>query len=313
MKPLSVIIVSWNACGFLQKCLSSLRQWGGSLVKEIIVIDNGSSDGSPEMVVREFPGVDLVQTGENLGFSRANNIGIKRASGAYLALINSDVVLHPGCFERLAEVIRADDDVGLVGPKVLDQDGCLQRTCRTLPTLWNTACRAFALDTAFPRWRLFSGREMRHWQHDNRAEVEVLSGCFWLARREAVEDVGGLDERFFFYGEDTDWCKRFGDAGWKVVFFPEATCTHFGGASSANAPLRFSVELLRANLVYWRKHEGALKSLTFRVLAIVHHSTRYLLLRGACAIGRHATREASYKAERSFVCTRWLLTGKSAQ
>jgi GT2 family glycosyltransferase len=310
MAEVSVIIVSWNARRHLENCLKSIRESGGSVVREIIVIDNASADGSPDMVAEQFPEVTLIRAAENLGFARANNLGLKQAKGSFFALINSDVLVHPACFERLADYLEEHPDAGLVGPKVVNGDGSLQRTCRLLPTLWNTTCRALALDDAFPRWRLFSGREMRHWNQTNQAEVEVLSGCFWLARRLAVEQVGGLDERFFFYAEDVDWCKRFRDAGWKVVFLPTATATHFGGGSSSNAPLRYSIEMLRANLAYWRKHHGVAGQAAFYLLSVLHHYLR-LALRGL----RPATKgvspsEAGYKLQRSYICLRWLLTGR---
>jgi hypothetical protein len=310
MKKISVIIVSWNARELLQKCLESIQETGKLLVREIIVVDNGSRDGSPEMVAQQFPEVALVRAEKNLGFSRANNLGIKRASGTYLALLNSDVIVHPGCFDILARFLESHDDVGLVGPKVLGADGRLQRTCRRLPTIWNTLCRSLALDKALSRWPVFSGREMRHWNHNSEAEVEVLNGCFWMARREAVEKVGGLDERFFFYAEDVDWCKRFRDSGWKVVFVPEATATHLGGGSSNNAPLRYSIEMLRANLAYWEKYRGIPGLVAFYLLSILHHAIR-LILRGLKTIASSDSgSETAYKCKRSLVCLRWLLTGK---
>lgn len=310
MSRISVIIVSWNACAYLRNCLASVRETGGGLVQQVIVVDNASDDGSSEMVLQEFPEATLIQSKENLGFARANNLGLKAATGELLALINSDVVVHRGCFAQLAAFLEDHNDVGLVGPKVSGGDGELQRTCRRLPTFWNTLCRALALDTMFSGSRLFSGREMRHWSHESQAEVEVLSGCFWMARRRAVEQVGGLDERFFFYAEDVDWCKRFRNAGWKVVFVPAATATHFGGASSARSPLRYSIEMLRANLAYWRKHFGVLGQLTYYFLTIVHHAFRFVLGGLRKISGGDPREEADYRFQRSQACLRWLLTGK---
>ncbi len=312
MGEISAIIVSWNACGFLRNCLNSIRKTAGFVVCEVVVVDNASTDGSPEMVEEEFPEVKLVRAGENLGFAKANNLGIRHATGSYLALVNSDVVIHPECLQRLLAFLKARKDVGLVGPKILGGDGCLQRTCRRLPTVWNTLCRSIALDDVFGHYPLFSGREMRHWNHETEAPVEVLSGCFWLARHEAVEDVGGLDERFFFYAEDVDWCKRFWDAGWKVIFFPEATATHFGGGSSANAPLHYAIELLRANLAYWRKHHGRIGQLTFYVLSVLNYSLRLVLLSFKTVVRPGNHHQNAFKLRRSLICVRWLCTGRGA-
>jgi len=311
MKEISVIIVSWNAREFLSDCLNSIRKSGGESVREVIVVDNGSSDASAEMVSEQFPEVTLERSKENLGFARGNNLGIQRATGEYLALINSDVVLHPGSLDQLASCLSRRHEVGLVAPRVLGADGRLQPTCRRLPSVWNITCEILALDRLpFPA---FSGRCMRSIEHEQAGEqeVEVLSGCFWMARRSAVEKIGGLDERFFFYAEDVDWCKRFREGGWKVVYVPQAIATHFGGGSSANAPLRYSIELLRANLTYWKKHHGALGQAVFFFLSIVHHAARFLI-RGVGVLfrGDPISQESAYKCKRSKACLRWLLTGK---
>jgi len=310
MKGISVIIVSWNARDYLRDCLVSVRDTGGSLVHEIIVVDNDSRDGSPEMVAAEFPEVTLIRAGENLGFARGNNLGLKRASGSSLALINSDVVVHPECLQHLAGFLESHPEVGLVGAKVIGGDGHLQRTCRLLPGVWNIACQALGLDRLLARWPLFSGREMRHWDQNETTEVQVLSGCFWLARKEAVAKVGSLDERFFFYAEDVDWCKRFRDAGWKIFFLPRAVATHFGGGSSANAPLAYCIQMLRANLDYWKKHHGLAGQCVYRALSVLHFGLRVVPLGILKLAGAAEASEVGRKFRENFVSLRWLLTGK---
>jgi GT2 family glycosyltransferase len=310
MHKVSVVIVNWNARNYLRDCLVSLRETRDPSDVEVIVVDNASTDGSPDMVAAEFPEVRLIRSKENLGFAAGNNLGLRNASHPFIALINSDVIVDRDCLDRLASFLESHSEVGLVGPKVFGRDGMLQRTCWRLPTLWNTTCRVLALDNVFPHWPLFSGREMRHWNHDNQAEVEVLSGCFWMVRRSAANEVGGLDERFFFYAEDLDWCKRFREAGWKVVFVAEARATHFGGASSGTAPMRYSIELLRANLAYWKKHHGFMGQVAFYLLSLFHHILRLVLrTTKAAALWKHDD-ETSFKCRRSFVCLRWLLSGK---
>ena len=310
MKSVSVIIVSWNTRGHLRDCLDSVLRTGASCVQEVIVVDNASTDGSAELVAEEFPEVTLIRSGENLGFARANNLALKRANGSILALVNSDVVVHAGCFERLAGFLDQHDDVGLVGPQVIGRDGLVQQTCRRLPTVWNTVCRSLALDRVLSSYALFSGHEMRHFAHDRGVTAEVLSGCFWMARRKAVEGVGELDERFFFYMEDVDWCKRYGDAGWRIAFVPEATAIHYGGASTSMAALRYSIEYHRANVKYWRKYHGHVGVGTYYVLASLHHGMR-LLARGVCRVARIGmSDERKHKLDEDFVCLRWLVTGK---
>lgn len=310
MGEISIIIVSWNGRAFLRDCLLSIRNTGGGLVHEVIVVDNASTDGSPDMVAQDFPEAILIKCVENLGFARANNLGLRRVTGSLVALVNSDVVVHPNCFQQLAEFLRCRPEAGLVGPKVFGRDGHLQRTCRRLPGRWNLFCEALGLDRLFSRLPLFSGREMRHWDQDSTSEVEVLSGCFWLARREAVEVVGGLDERFFFYAEDIDWCKRFRDAHWRVFYCAPATATHFGGGSSSNAPLRYSIEMLRSNLAYWKKHYGTLGPLSFRAVSIMHHGLRLIPLAVLRVARFMAQDEIKQKLQENYVCFRWLLTGR---
>ncbi len=309
MNSISIIIVNWNTCDYLRNCLNSIRQTDESYVQEVIVVDNASKDGSPEMVEKEFPEVTLIRAEENLGFARANNLAMKRAVGSMFALVNSDVIVHPGCLETLATFLDQHNDIGLVGPRVIGGDGNLQRTCRRQPNIWNTVCRILALDRIFPDWSIFSGFEMPHWTHERCMEVEVLSGCFCVVKRKAVDEVGGLDEQFFFYAEDIDWCKRLRDAGWKLKFVPEATATHFGGASTSNAPLRYSIEILRATLKYWRKHHGWTGQMVCYIFMVTHHGFR-LMIRGLKrSLGLGGSADSKYKLQEDMVCLRWLLTG----
>jgi len=313
MKPISVIIVSWNARDYLRDCLNSIAQTAASCVQEVIVVDNASKDGSPEMVEQEFPEVTLIRAGENLGFARANNLAMKHVRGSLYALVNSDVIIHPGCLQTLVEFLDRHNDVGLVGPRIIGADGNLQRTCRKEPTVWNTVCRVLALDRIFPDRQMLSGFEVPHRNHAECMEAEVLSGCFCVAKKRAVDEVGGMDEQFFFYAEDIDWCKRFRDAGWKVMFVPEATATHFGGASTSNAPFRYSIEILRATLKYWRKHHGIVGKIVCYLLIVAHHGFRLLIrsVQQALFLGR--TVDSKHKFKEDIVCLCWLLTGKGFQ
>jgi len=310
MGQISVVIVSWNARSYLRDCLDSVRATGNGCCHEVIVVDNASADGSPEMVEANYPEVLLIRSTENLGFARANNMAMTHATGSVLAFVNSDVIVHPGCLQKLAAFLASHDDVGLVGPRVIGRDGTMQRTCHRLPTIWNYLCRALAVDRILSRSSAFSGYEMRHFDHDMVAEVEVLSGCFWVARKKAIAAVGGLDERFFFYMEDVDWCKRFRDRGWKVMFVPEATAVHFGGGSTSNDPLRYSIEILRANMKYWQKHHGLAGRVAAHALALLHHGIRLGARTLTTAAGLGASAESKLKLREDRVCVRWLLTGR---
>lgn len=304
---LSVIIVSWNAKAFLMDCLRSIRMQRTEDEVEIIVVDNASSDGSPEAVRGSFPGVKLICNTGNCGFAKANNIGIEASTGEYLFLINSDVVVHEGCFGAMTAWMKAHPQIGVLGPRIMGADGKIQRSCMGYPSLWNTLSRAFALDTLFPRLRLFGGQLLTYWGHDETKPVEVINGCFWLVRRSAIEEVGLLDEDFFIYGEDVDWCRRFHEHGWKVVFFREATATHYGGASSANAPVRFYLEGQRARYTYWRKHSSRTAAGVFLLITLLHHAVR--LAGGAAAYALRPARrqDAKFKMTRAAAAIKWVL------
>lgn len=270
----SVIIVSWNAKAFLLQCIGSVMAHGPSDSLEIIVVDNASSDGSPEAVRDRFPGVRLICNDRNYGFAKANNIGIAASTGRYLFLVNSDVVVSANCFARTMAYMDAHSDIGMLGPKILGSDGQTQRSCMRYPSLANALSRALALDSLFPHSALSGGQLLTFWRHDEARGVEVINGCFWMLRRSAVDQVGLLDERFLIYGEDIDWCRRFKAHGWKVVFFPGAEALHYGGGSSANAPVKFFLEMQRANYQYWLKHHTRLASFAYLLISLLHYTVR---------------------------------------
>jgi hypothetical protein len=298
----SVIIVSWNAREFLMRCLASLYPGEGRRAKEIIVVDNGSADGSPEAVETRFPEVRLIRNAENFGFAKANNVGVGHSTGRYVCFINSDAEAIGDCIGQLVDYCESHLDVGMVGPRVTSRDGKLQRTCRGFPTVWNTLCRTLALDTFFPKVKAFAGYSLAYWPQEELREVDIIGGCFWLARREAMNQVGLLDERFFFYGEDMDWCKRQWAKGWKLVFVPNAQAIHYGGASSANAPVRFAVEMQRADLQYWKKHHSMPGVACYYVLSCLN-----AILRAAgygVALCFHKSERPAYrdKIEKNLAC-----------
>jgi GT2 family glycosyltransferase len=305
----SVVVVSWNARNYLSQCLGSLTAEVCAYLMEIIVVDNNSSDGSPEMVEQEFPHVRLIREAENLGFAKANNIGIRESSGKYVALINSDVRVLKDCLTYLVDFADAHPEVGMVGPRIIGGDGKLQRSCKGFPTLWNMFCRALALDAIFRRSALFGGYLLNYRNHDELECADILSGCFWLARKDALDKVGLLDESFFMYGEDMDWCKRFWDAGWKLMFVPTAEVIHYGGASSSNAPLRFFIEKLRADFQYWRKHHSRIAVAFYFLITSCHLILRIVGYLLAFSVGRESRQSCRYKVQRSLAGLKWMMIG----
>lgn len=301
----SAIIVTWNGKRYALECLASLRQNTGTVPVEVIVVDNNSSDGTPDEIRRQFPTVTLICNDANLGFARANNIGLAAARGRYLCLVNSDVVVPTGCIENMLSFMDQNAGIGMLGPKMLAPGGGIGQSVMRLPTVWNTLCCSLGLHTLFPKSKLFGGFLMNGYPYDSIDDVEVLTGWFWMVRRQPLAQVGGLDEQFFMYGEDIDWSYRFRKAGWRVVFYPESEALHYGAASSAQAPTRFYVEMRRANLQYFRKHHGRLGGMGYKTAVLVHELVR---LAGHGILYCHASRRptAAFAIDRSMSSIRWL-------
>lgn len=305
---ISVVIVSWNAKSYLLKCLDSVLRQSPPDQLEVIVVDNASTDGSPEAIRDNYPGVKLICNGGNDGFAKGNNIGIRASCGEYLFLINSDVVVSDGCFKKLVRYMDAHSEVGMLGPRILGTDGKFQRNCMGFPSLWNTLCRAVALDTLFPRSRLFGSFFLTFWNFDDTRPVDVINGCFWVLRRAAMDEVGLLDERFFMYGEDVDWCRRFTQKEWKIVFCADAEALHYGGASSANAPIKFDIEMQRANYQYWRKHHSRIEARIFLLISILQHGLRILAEIAVYPL-RRSHNTSRYKIKRGLASIKWIIAG----
>jgi GT2 family glycosyltransferase len=301
---ISVVIVVWNARIYVAECLESLRRHCGNIYHEVIVVDNASTDGTPEMIAESFPEFRLLRNPENLGFAKANNRGISESSGDYICLVNSDVKFLDDCISPMIDYLGRNPEVGMLGPKMLAKDGEVRRSTMRFPTVWNNFCRAVGLDYLFKGSRSFGGLLMNDFDHQTTAPVEVLNGWFLVVRRRALEKVGLLDPQFFMYGEDVDWCYRFKQAGESVVFFSQAGAIHYGGASSANAPVRFYLELYRATWQYWRKHYGLLSQLGFLIAFSIHHLIRLVgsAFLFALAPGQRTRTAATFR--RSLACLR---------
>jgi GT2 family glycosyltransferase len=303
----SVVIVVWNAKKFVLECLNSLREYCASVCAEVVIVDNASTDGTPEFVAKMFPEFTLIRNSENLGFAKANNIGMSQSSGEYICLVNSDVKFTSDPISPMVEYLKEHHDVGMVTPKMLGADGVtVFRSTMRFPTLWNSFCRALGLDIAFRKSRLFGGLLMSDFDHQTTAPVEVANGWFVIVRRRAIETVGGLDPRFFMYGEDLDWCYRFWKAGERIVFFADAEAIHYGGASSSKAPLRFYLEQCFANWQYWRKHYRWPARLTFLATLGIYHSVRLLdaVLRYFFSPSTRA--ESLNNLKRNAICLHWI-------
>lgn len=271
---LSIIIVNWNTCGILRDCLKSVFDQTQDITFEVIVIDNASSDDSVQMVKSEFPQVILIENNDNRGFAAANNQGMQVAEGRYVLLLNSDTIVLDGAIQKTLAFADQHPEAAVVGCKVLNPDMSLQPTCFMVPSLSNLFLSSTYLYKIFPRSRFFGREQMSWWNRDNIREVEVVTGCFMLVRKEAIAQVGMMDESFFMYAEETDWCYRFKIAGWKLLFTPDAEIIHLGGQSSKNVKVKMNIELRKSILHFIRKHYGYFRYLAGCVLVLAFYLVR---------------------------------------
>ena len=246
MRDASAVVVTYNALPWIERCLESVRG------EETVVVDNGSTDGTVAVVRERFPEVTVVEQ-ENLGLAAGWNAGLARTSGRYVLILNADAWLTEGSLARLVAFADTRPDAAVVGPRLVNPDGTLQRSVRGVPTLWRLATEYLFLRKLAPGTRLLNAFYAGGFAHDEVREVEVVMGACMLVRREAVEEVGGLDEAFFLFSEETDWCHRFRQAGWKVLFYPGAESVHVGGASHGGRLFR---ENVRGHLRFLAKHRG---------------------------------------------------------
>lgn len=231
MQKVSIVIISFNTRDILRDCLFALD--GIYPQMEVFVVDNASEDGSASMVAQEFPWVKLTSLNENLGFSKANNLAIKQSSGDFVLFLGSDALIRPGVIEEMLSLFESDDRIGMATCKVELRSGDLDADChRGFPTPWVAFCYFSGLEQVFTHSKLFGGYHQT-WKNLNTThEIDACIGHFMFVRQTALEEVGYWDEDFFFYGEDLDFCYRFKKAGWKIVYHPQVSITHYKGASS---------------------------------------------------------------------------------
>jgi len=267
MSVASVVVVTYNAMPWVERALESVRG------RETVVVDHGSSDGTVAFMRERFPEVSIVEE-ENRGLAFGWNTGISRTSGRYVLLLNADAWMHDGAVDALVAFADAHPGAAVVGPRLRNPDGTLQRSVRAFPTLWRLATEYFFLRKLGPRFNAFYAGGF---DHDSVREADWVMGAVLLVRREAIEQVGPADDGFFLFSEETDWCYRFRLAGWKVLFFPGAEATHVYGASHQG---RLFVEQVKGHLRFLRKHRGERYAERARLLLVVALRLRGLLFRG---------------------------------
>lgn len=267
---LSIIIVNFNTKDLLRGTIESVIRTTKDIEYEIFISDNGSTDGSIEMVKSEYPKIILIENGENLGFSKANNIAIKSCSGRYVLLLNSDTVVLEDCLNRCLGYMDNNKDIGALGCKVMLADGKLDHACkRGFPSPEASLYYMLRLDRLYPENKRFGQYTLNYLDEDTINEVDSLTGAFMMVRRETFEKIGLLDEDFFMYGEDIDWCYRIKEAGWKIVYYPEAEIIHYKGGSSKRKRSKTIYEFYRAMYLFYNKHYKSKYNIFIRYMVYI--------------------------------------------
>ena len=248
---LSIVIVNWNTKDILKQTINSVVAETTLFPYEIIVVDNNSSDGSVEMIKKEFPTVILIENKINEGFAKGNNIGLKIAQGEYLILLNSDTIVLDHAIEKLVKFLDEKSEVMLIGPKLLNKDGSFQTACRrNLPNIKNSFLYLFSIKNLI--------KSDKNYKSNNNENIsgycEAISGAAMMFRREVYEKIEGLDEQFFMYAEDLDYCKQVFDQGWKTYYLSDAHITHLGGESSKQRSSKSLYFFYKTMWQYYRKH-----------------------------------------------------------
>jgi len=295
---LSIIIVNWNTCDLLAQCLQSVYDTANSIDFEIIVVDNASTDGSQAMVRYRFPQIRLIENQENVGFARANNQALITSRGRYFLLLNSDTIVLPGTLEEMVRFADQNSDGGIIGCKLLNRDGSLQESWASFPTIWSEL-----LGCNFRTRRLVEETPLIY-------EVDWLGGACLLVRPAAINEVGLLDESFFMYSEETDWCFRMRRQGWQVYYLPGVGVIHLGGGSASRASVTQLIRLYESKIRFFRKHYSARQAdllryglTTVNALGLARHVLAWPLRRR----GKEAVR---CRLEAQWKLVWWLLRGR---
>jgi N-acetylglucosaminyl-diphospho-decaprenol L-rhamnosyltransferase len=266
----TVVVVTYDAMPCIEQCLESVASY------PVVVVDGGSRDDTVGFVRARFPAVQIVEV-ENRGLGAGWNVGLRSHDSRYTLLLNADAWLVRDALRSLVGVADRNPRAAIVGPRLLNPDGSLQRSVRGFPTFWRLATEYFFLRKLAPRTRALNAFYGGGFGHDQVRAVEVVMGACMLVRRAAVEEVGGLDEDYFLFSEETDWCYRFHRAGWQVLFYPGAECVHVRGASHGGRLYR---ENLRGHLLFFSKHRGPMQAERARRLLLAGVRLRGVLFRG---------------------------------
>ncbi|MCP5097943.1 MAG: glycosyltransferase family 2 protein [Chloroflexi bacterium] len=281
---LSIVVVSWNVRGLLYACLQSIERNQAGLDLEVILVDSASSDGTVEMVKESFPWVKLIACNENVGFPRGNNMGIERANGRYILLLNPDTEIVGDALQTMLQYMESYQDVGVVGAQLLNTDGSVQSSRRRFPTLMTGFFESTWLQGAAPS--LLRHYYMLDVPDNEQAEADWIMGACMFMRQEVVRQIGGMDEAYFMYSEELDLCHRIKANGWRVIYLPQAKIKHHYGKSSEQAVTSRHINFNRAKLRYFRKYHGRIAALVLRLFLLLNYVSQ-IVIEGSKGIVGH--------------------------
>lgn len=292
----SVVVVNYNTAHLIPRMFAALEAARGALRLQVIVVDNASRDNSPALLRARFPEAEVLENAANVGFGRANNQALALARGRYVLLLNTDAFVSPDTLEKTVAYMDSHSKCGVLGVRLVGEDGALQPSCRYFPTPWNAFLASTGLARLFPRSSLVDDMD---WDHDSVRACDWVPGCYYLVRREVIDRVGLFDPRFFLYYEEVDHCRAVRNAGWEVIYYPFTQVVHLGGESAqSEGPLeragrQISALQIESELLYFRKHHGmagALLAVSLTVLGA--------LMRACSSLVRHRDAQRAAKALR---------------
>ena len=301
---ISIIIINWNTKDLLTNCIESVYRTTKNLSFELWVVDNGSSDGSVMAVKNFYPLVNIIENPHNLGFAKACNQALRRINGRYAVLLNTDTIVLDGTIETALDFMKKNKNIGLCGGQLLNPDGSKQNSIANIPTLATELLNKSLLRKLFPK--KYPGKE-----HDfiNPIEVESIIGAFMIVRKEAIDDAGLMDEAYFFFFEETDWCMRMKNKGWRVVHHPDVKLYHLQGQSAKKVHIRARIEYWRSRYIFFKKHYGAASLVILKtglLLKLLFSLTSNFLLAAATLF---SSKKAIERSNLYFRLLSWHLSG----
>ena len=264
----SLVIINYNTKEFLGKCLKSIYENTHEISFEVFVVDNNSKDESTKMVKKEFPQVNLIKNEINVGFAKANNQAIRKSSGRYILLLNSDTLVSPNSLNMMKRFMDHHPQAGALGCKLLNPDLTLQPSCREFPSFVTLLFESTFLDQLFPSNKVIGRYKLSSWNHNEIREVDQPMGACLMVRRKTMEEVGLLDEGFHMFFEEVDWCYRIKKRGWKIYFLPEAKVIHYGGQSIRKVNFKMFFSWHKSRYRFFKKRYPNISPLALKTIFI---------------------------------------------